>query len=133
MSLVRTVVALTALALAGAGAAVAQAAGPKPAPRSPHPIAGRAACLSCHGAGANAHVTSVPASHHYADAACAACHHPAATQPPRATHALDAMHARCRVCHVVNSRVKGAMAPPASHAAYDVSTCQMCHEGPPAP
>jgi hypothetical protein len=127
MSLVRTVAFLTAITFAGAGAAAAQVAGPKAAPRMPHPAAGHAECLGCHGAGANAHVVSVPASHHYAVAACAACHHPADTLPTPVPHALDAMHATCRMCHVANSPMKGASAPPASHAAYDAATCQMCH------
>ena len=128
MSMFRTAAVLAALTLALAGAAAAQAASQKPAPRTPHPVAGRAECLSCHGPGAKEHVTSVPAAHRYGNAACAACHRPAATMPPHSTHAMDAAHTRCAVCHVANSRVN-AKAPPASHAAYDGSTCVMCHEG----
>ncbi len=127
MRILQTIAVLAAFAAAGAGVAAAQTAAKAP-PRTPHPVAGRAECLSCHAAGAKPNVTTVPASHHYANAACAACHRPAATMPPRATHAMDAAHTRCAVCHVANSRVN-AKAPPASHASYDASTCVMCHEG----
>ncbi len=124
----RTLAVLTALTLAGAGAASAQGAAAKPAARTPHAVAGKADCLSCHGQGANAHITSVPAAHRYANAACATCHRVAATLPPRSVHAMDPAHTRCAVCHVANSRVN-AKATPASHAPYDASTCAMCHEG----
>jgi len=126
--MIRTAAVLAALALAGVRVAAAQSAAPKPAPRTPHAIAGRAECLSCHAAGAKPHVTAVPAAHKYGNAACAACHRPAATLPPHSAHAMDAAHTRCAVCHVANSRVN-AKAPPASHAPYDASTCSMCHEG----
>jgi len=125
MGLMRVVAVLAALSLAGAGAAAAQA-NPKTPPRTPHALAGRVDCLGCHAAGAKQHVTSVPQAHHYANAACAACHRVAATLPPTSRHALDAAHTRCAVCHVANSRVN-AKAPPAAHAAYDASTCAMCH------
>ncbi len=121
---VRTIAMLGALTLACASAAMAQAA---KAPRTPHALAGRAECLSCHGQGANEHVTAVPAAHKYANGACAACHRAAETMPPAAKHAMDAMHTRCAVCHVANSRVN-AKAPPASHANYHASTCSMCHQ-----
>jgi len=127
MCVKRVVTVLAALSLALAGAAAAQGTGPKAPPRTPHALAGRADCLSCHAAGAKAHVLSVPTTHHYANTACAACHRVAATLPPTSSHAMDAAHTRCGVCHVANSRVN-AKAPPASHAAYDASTCQMCHE-----
>ncbi len=128
MKIVRAVAILAALSLGAAGAVTAQTQGPMAAPRTPHPVAGRAECLSCHAAGAKPNVTSVPAAHRYANGACAACHRPAATMPPRSTHAMDAAHTRCAVCHVENSRVN-AKAPPASHSKYDASTCTMCHEG----
>jgi hypothetical protein len=126
MSLIRTFAVLSALTLAGASAAVAQAA-THPAPRMPHPLAGKAECLSCHAADAGKQVVSVPASHHFANTACQACHHLADTMPPSSPHAMDAVHTRCAVCHVANSRV-GAKAPPASHATYDASVCVMCHQ-----
>lgn len=126
MSLTRTAAVLAALMLAGAGAATAQATA-KRAARTPHALAGRTECLSCHGQGANQHVKSVPATHRYANAACATCHRVAGTLPPGSNHAMDAAHTRCAVCHVANNRVN-AKAPPASHAAYDTSTCKMCHE-----
>lgn len=128
MRMIHTVAVLGALTLGAAGAAIAQTAGRAPAPRTPHVLAGRADCLGCHGAGANAHVKSVPAAHHFANGACAACHRQAEAMPPSSAHAMDAAHTRCAVCHVANSRV-GAKAPPASHAQYDASTCVMCHEG----
>ncbi len=127
MSLFRTAAVLAALTLAGAGAATAQGGAAKPAPRTPHALAGKADCLSCHGQGANTHVTSVPAAHKYANGACAACHRVAATLPPSSTHAMDAAHTRCAVCHVANNRVN-AKTPPQSHAAYDASTCSVCHQ-----
>jgi hypothetical protein len=126
MSLIRTAVVLSALTLAGAGAAAAQAAR-RPSPRMPHPLAGKAECLSCHAADAGKHVVSVPATHHFANTACQACHRLADTMPPSPTHAMDAAHTRCAVCHVANSRV-GAKAPPASHASYDATVCVMCHQ-----
>ncbi len=124
MRKLRTLVMLGALACA-AGTLPAQQA--KPAARTPHRLTGKTECLSCHGAGANQHVTSVPAAHKYANAACAACHRPAATMPPSSTHAMDAAHVGCAVCHMANSRVN-AKASPASHAQYDAQTCSMCHE-----
>ena len=127
MQRIRAIAMLGALTLAVAATAVAQPAGPRPAPRTPHALAGKTDCLSCHGSGANAHITSVPAAHHYANGACAACHRPVGTAAPASTHAMDAAHTRCAVCHVANSRV-GAKAPPASHASYDVSICKDCHE-----
>ncbi len=125
MKMIHAVAALAALTLSAAGPATAQGPAKTP-PRAPHAVAGRTDCLGCHAAGAKPHVTSVPATHHYANGACAACHRPAATLPPSSTHAMDAAHTRCVVCHVENSRVN-AKAPPASHANYDPSTCVMCH------
>ncbi len=127
MSLLRTAAVLAALTLAGAGAAAAQGGAAKPAPRTPHALAGKADCLSCHATGANARITSVPAAHKYPNTMCAACHRVAATLPPSSAHAMDAAHTRCAVCHVANNRVN-AKVPPASHGAYDASTCKMCHE-----
>jgi hypothetical protein len=131
MRLIRTVAALTAFTLAGAGAAMAQATTARPpAARTPHPTAGKAECLSCHGPAANEHIHSVPAAHRYANAACVSCHRPAATMPPSSQHAMDAAHARCTVCHVASSPTNAKPAP-ASHAAYHASICQSCHEAAP--
>jgi len=128
MRRIRTAALLTAFILAGAGAAMAQAVAAQPkAPLTPHPVAGRAECLSCHGSAGNGHVKHVPAAHHFANAACAACHRPAEKMPPNSTHAMDAAHTRCVVCHVANNRL-GAKVPPASHSGYDASVCRMCHE-----
>lgn len=126
--MIRTIAILTAFTLAGAGAALAQAAATRPAPsRTPHPVAGRAECLTCHGPGSTEHVTSVPATHRFANAVCATCHRPADTMPPGSAHALDGAHARCSVCHVAGSPTH-AKPLPASHAAYHASVCQMCHQ-----
>jgi hypothetical protein len=127
MCLMRAVTILTAITLAGAGTATAQAAGAGTrAARTPHAIAGKTECLSCHGAGASQHVKSVPQTHRYANAACVTCHRVAERLPPKSSHAMDAAHTRCAVCHVANNRVN-AKATPASHGAYDASTCAMCH------
>jgi hypothetical protein len=126
------------LSMAGARPAAAQQAGPHTPPRMLHPAAGKQDCLSCHGAGANAHITSVPASHHFANGACGMCHKPSAEAPPPMKHAADEAHAQCRTCHVqaaegaapTPATPGAAPAPPASHAKFDASTCRLCHEAP---
>jgi hypothetical protein len=130
MTLIRTAVVLAVLTLAGAGAAAAQAAARPQPSRTPHAIAGRADCLSCHAPGAKEHVKSVPAAHRFANAACATCHRPAATMPPTSRHAMDAAHTRCAVCHVANSPTH-AKPLPASHGGYHASICVNCHEAAP--
>ncbi len=148
MSPVRTALAVVGLAaLAGVSAASGQAA-PKAPPRMLHPVAGKQDCLSCHGAGANAHVTSVPATHRFANSACGMCHKPSAETPPAIRHAVDEAHADCRKCHVAPAAASGAAAAPAnppaaapapgaapsppsappSHATFDGATCRLCHE-----
>jgi len=125
---------MTALALGGAAPLWAQQAAHTP-PRMLHPVAGKQDCLSCHGAGANAHITSVPASHHFANGACGMCHKPSAEVPPPMKHAADEAHAECRKCHVQAAEGAAAAtptpgaapAPPASHARFDGSTCKLCH------
>ncbi len=148
MSPVRTAFAALGLAvLAGASVARGQAA-PKAPPRMLHPVAGKQDCLSCHGAGANAHVTSVPATHHFANGACGLCHKPSAETPPAIKHAVDEAHADCRKCHVQSAAAAAPAAsanPPAaapapgtapssppSHATFDGATCRLCHEPAPA-
>ncbi len=134
MRLLRAALGLAAaLSLGGFRVAVGQQAAPHGPPPMLHPVAGKQDCLSCHGTGANAHIVSVPASHHFANGACGMCHKPIAATPPAAKHALDDTHANCRACHV--PAVEGATpapgaapAPPASHATFDVSTCRLCHE-----
>jgi cytochrome c554/c'-like protein len=146
MSPVRAAIAALALgAWAGASSARAQAV-PHAPPKMLHPVAGKQDCLSCHGAGANAHVTSVPASHHFANAACGMCHKPIAETPPAIRHAVDEAHTECRKCHVQAAEGAApagaapataappppapgaAPAPPASHASFDGATCRLCHE-----
>ncbi len=128
MKLIRTMALLTAVTLAGAGAAMAQAAAARPAPpRTPHPTAGKADCLSCHGPTATVQVQKTPAEHHYASPACLACHRLAPTMPPGSRHAMDAAHTRCGVCHVAGSPTH-AKPVPASHTRRNGTTCQMCHQ-----
>ncbi len=133
MSPVRAAIAAALLGVvAGASSAAAQAA-PRTPPRMLHPAAGKQDCLGCHGAGANAHVTSVPVSHHFANGACGMCHKPSAETPPAIRHALDDAHAQCRTCHVqaaegATPAPGAAPSPPSSHAAFDGATCRLCHE-----
>lgn len=139
MRLLRATLGLAAaLSLGGVRVAVGQQAAPHRPPQMLHPAAGKQDCLSCHGRGANEHITSVPAGHSYGNAACGMCHKPIAATPPAAKHALDDAHADCRKCH--QQAVEGAApapqgapaapAPPASHANFHVSTCRLCHEAP---
>jgi len=133
MKLIRTMALLTAVTLTGAGAAMAQAAASRPTPpRTPHPTAGKADCLSCHAPSASAEVRKTPAMHHYASPACLGCHRLAAVMPTGSKHAMDAAHARCAVCHVAGSPTHAAP-PPVSHASYHASTCQVCHQQAQAP
>jgi hypothetical protein len=127
MGLIRSVAVLAAFALAGAGTAMAQAGGRPPPPRTPHALAGKADCLSCHGPAANQHIKSVPAAHRFANTACVACHRLAATMPPGSAHAMDAAHATCAGCHVEGSPTH-AKPVPTSHANRHESTCQLCHQ-----
>jgi len=122
----RTAGAVLVLSLVAVASAVAQAAAPTPS-RTPHRTAGKVDCLSCHAAGANAHIVSVPANHHYANTMCSGCHRPAATMPSQSQHPLDAAHTRCAVCHVAGNPMH-AQPIPASHANRHASTCAMCHE-----
>lgn len=127
MGLVRSAVVLAAFAFTGASVAGAQAvARPQPT-RTPHALAGRAECLSCHAPGANEHITSAPQAHRFANPACPACHRPAERMPPSPAHAFDASHTTCTTCHVENSPT-GAKLPPASHQAYHASICPICHQ-----
>jgi hypothetical protein len=140
MSLVRAAVTLAALAsLAGVGVAPAQQAAPKRPPQMLHPVAGKADCLSCHGKGANEHITSVPAAHTFANGACGMCHKPIAAAPKTILHAVDDAHADCRTCHPQAAEgapapaptpqgAPAAPAPPASHANFHGSTCRLCHQ-----
>ena len=123
----RTAAAVIALALCSAATALAQGQTKTPA-RMPHRTLNKTDCLSCHGAGANAHVVSVPASQHsYPNTMCARCHRPAAEMPSRSQHPFDAAHARCAVCHVTGNTVN-AQPVPADHANRHATTCVMCHE-----
>ncbi len=132
MSLVRAGVALAALTgLVGVSVALAQQPAQRP-PQMLHPAAGKADCLSCHGRGANEHITSVPEAHRYANGACQMCHKPIAAVPKDIPHAVDSAHADCRSCHAQAAEGApaptpgAAPAPPASHAKFHVSTCRLC-------
>jgi hypothetical protein len=120
-------IALVALALtAGASVSARAQAARTPPPRMPHPSAGKADCLSCHAPNANAHITSTPAAHRFANGACGMCHRPMDKTPPNAGHLFDQAHTACRTCHVPNSPA-GAKALPDFHANYDVAICSLCH------
>jgi len=125
--MVRTQLALTALfLLCGAGAGTAQQQPRPQPPRIPHAAAGKEQCLTCHGPGANEHITSQPAAHRYAATTCAMCHRPAETMPPAPTHAMDDAHAACASCHVADGAAAEHV-PPTSHASYHASICRDCH------
>jgi hypothetical protein len=143
MRLLRATLGLVAaLSVGGAGAAAGQQAAPHGPPQMLHPATGKQDCLSCHGRGANEHITSVPAGHSYGNAACGMCHKPSAVVPPASKHAFDDAHADCRSCHAqaaagtagaaAPAGPPAAPAPPASHAGFHVSTCRLCHEAGPA-
>jgi hypothetical protein len=133
MRLLRATLGLVgALSFGAVRVAVAQPAAPHGPPQMLHPAAGKQDCLSCHGRGANEHITSVPAGHSYGNGACGMCHKPIAAVPKAVGHALDDAHADCRKCHVqaadgVAPAPGAAPAPPASHATFHVSTCRLCH------
>ena len=127
-----------ALSLGAVRPAASQQAPPHRPPAMLHPAAGKQDCLSCHGRGANEHITSVPAGHSYGNGACAMCHKPIAATPKGVPHPLDDAHADCRHCHVQAAEgatpapapqgAPAAPAPPPSHATFHVSTCRLCHE-----
>jgi hypothetical protein len=131
---------LAALSFLAGGSAAAQQA-PRRPPQMLHPAAGKQDCLSCHGRGANEHITSVPAAHAYGNGACGMCHKPIAATPPAAKHAFDDVHGDCRKCHAQAADSTAATAPqpgaapssPATHANFHVSTCRLCHEAAPLP
>lgn len=125
----RTLAVLFALVACGTAVAMAQAAPARPqVSRTPHRTLGKTDCLSCHGIGANEHVSDVPATeHNFTNATCMRCHRAAATMPSRSQHEFDNQHARCQACHVAGNTVN-AQPTPANHTRYDRSTCIMCHE-----
>lgn len=125
----RVLAVFLALTVGGAAAALAQAAPPRPqVSRTPHRTLGKADCLSCHGIGANAHVSDVPATEHsFTNATCTRCHRLNPTMPSRSQHEFDAPHTRCAACHVAGNTVN-AQPTPANHATHHASTCIMCHE-----
>ncbi len=126
---IRVALALGSLLWSGALSAAAQQA-PRTAPVMLHPAAGKQDCLSCHGRGANEHITSVPANHSYGNGACAMCHKPGAQAPRDVPHEVGEARADCRSCHVQGAAAGAATAasPPASHATFHVSTCLLCHQ-----
>jgi len=130
MNPIRAVVALGAVAgWLGTAPARAQQATHTP-PQMLHPAAGKQDCLSCHGRGANEHITSIPASHTFGNSACTMCHKPSAAVPKDIPHEVGEARADCRKCHVQGAAAGAAPAvsPPASHARFDGSTCRLCHQ-----
>ena len=126
MKLASAVLAAAALAVLVHAAAAQQAP-----PKMPHPIAGKAQCLTCHAANANRHIRSQPASHQFPVTACAGCHPAVTNRPTAVPHAMGAAFAQCRTCHKAGG-AQGARVPPASHARYNVAICSMCHSPRPA-
>lgn len=100
-------------------------------PKTPHPIAGKEQCLSCHAANANRNIRSQPATHRFPATMCVGCHPAVTTRPPAVPHALGTSFTQCRTCHKANGP-QGAKRPPASHARYAVAICGMCHTPRPA-
>jgi len=134
MKMIRAALAFAAVAsLVGVRTAPAQQAAPRRPPQMLHQAAGKQDCLSCHGRGANEHITSVPAGHSYGNGACGMCHKPIAAVPKGVAHALDEAHTDCRKCHAQATEGAApapgaAPPPPASHANFHGSTCRLCHE-----
>jgi len=95
-------------------------------PKTPHPVAGKEQCLSCHAANANRNIRSQPTTHQFPATTCVGCHPAVTTRPPAVPHALGTSFAQCRTCHKANGP-QGAKRPPASHARYNVAICGMCH------
>jgi hypothetical protein len=95
-------------------------------PRTPHPVAGKEQCLSCHAANANRNIRSQPAAHRFPASACVGCHPAVTTRPPAVQHPLSASYAQCRTCHKAGGP-QGVRVPPASHARYNVAICGVCH------
>jgi hypothetical protein len=94
-------------------------------------------CLACHSTGA----APVPPESHagYDNSTCLHCHRlaigaaaaptpasagDAARPAPGIPHSVDSAYTTCTDCH----QVGGSLPMPASHAQYDVATCQGCHE-----
>jgi predicted CXXCH cytochrome family protein len=98
---------------------------PGEAPKTPHAIAGREACLTCHP------VSKLPADHaSRPEASCTACHPEAPAAPageaPKTPHAIAGREA-CLICHPASKL-------PADHASRTEASCAACHpEAPAAP
>jgi hypothetical protein len=116
----------TALAAVALAVLVAAAHAQQTPPRTPHPVAGKERCLSCHAANANRNIRSQPATHQFPATSCVGCHQVVANRPPAVPHALAASYAQCRTCHKAGGP-QGVRMPPASHARYNVAICSVCH------
>lgn len=97
-----------------------------------HPVEGRSACITCHGANV-AGIPSVPSDHKGRDnSTCLACHleqtggAPVAAAPPPITHSLAGREASCAACHGAN--VSGIPSMPADHKGRDNKSCLVCHQ-----
>lgn len=129
MSLVRIAAVVAIIAVAGVSTVAAQGTDRPQISRTPHRTLNKENCLSCHGIGANEHVSDVPATDHdFTNATCLRCHRLAATMPSRSQHPFDAAHARCAACHFAGNTVGAQPTPATTHARYHTSTCVMCHE-----
>jgi len=117
------------LAVVALAAVVSAAQAQRNPPRTPHPVAGKEQCLTCHAANANRNIKSQPAAHQFPVTTCIGCHPAVTTRPPAITHALGAAFAQCRTCHKAGGP-SGAKAPPVSHAQYNVAICATCHSRP---
>ena len=114
------------LAVVALAAVASSAPAQQSPPKTPHPIAGKAQCLTCHAANANRNIRSQPATHQFPVTTCVGCHPAVTTRPPAVPHALGASFAQCRTCHKANGP-QGVKQPPASHARYNVAICATCH------
>ena len=119
------------LAVVALAAVVNAAQAQQRPPKTPHPVARKEQCLSCHAANANLNIHSQPATHKFPASTCLGCHPAVTSRAPAVPHALGTAFAQCRTCHKA-SGPQGANQPPASHAQYSVAICSMCHSLRPA-
>ena len=110
-------------------------------PAIPHELAGREACLACHGEGG---LKPVPADHAgRTNDTCQTCHQPGEASPqatdaagtpaptqaaagaaPTIPHPVEGRENQCRTCHAT-----GSIKPfPASHESFTNAQCVTCHQ-----
>jgi len=94
----------------------------------PHPIEGRADCLSCHASGAQA----VPASHKgRTNETCQSCHKMDATASSKPS-AKAIPHSIAGFSACLNCHASGPQTVPSDHAGRTNDTCQSCHSPSPS-